>query len=138
VIFVGIKLAGLLKAQAAARNIPPPDPKQRIYAKAEESMATFTSPHSKVKLTHWSNQLRSVIMTYYDVPRAMTATPEVLSFLKTKGIPAGEWNEISRLFEQLTEMQFSRQDIAAYDLDRMQKTLLQYVKGKIIIENPRS
>ncbi len=138
VIFAGIKLAGLLKAQAAARNIPPPDPKQRIYAKAEESMSTFTSPDSKAKLTYWLNQLRTVIVTYYDVPLTGTATQEILSFLKAKGIPAGEWNEISRLFEQLTEMQFSRQDIAAYDLDRMQKTLLQYVKGKIIIENSRS
>ena len=41
--------------------------------------------------------------------------------------------DIRRLFEELTEMQFSRQDIPSYDLDRMQKALLQYVKGKIII-----
>ena len=60
----------------------------------------------------------------------------MLSFLKEKGLPAGEWNEVSRLFEQLTELQFSRQDIAASKLERIQKTLLQYIKGKIIIENP--
>ena len=58
------------------------------------------------------------------------------TMLQAEGLSAGEWQEISRLFEQLTEMQFSRQDIPAYDLDRTQKTLLQYIKGKIIIGNP--
>jgi hypothetical protein len=67
------------------------------------------------------------------------ATPaETLSFLKIKGIPAGEWNEISRLFEQLTELQFSRRDISEYDLARMQRSLLQYVTGKIIIGDSNS
>jgi len=135
VIFAGFKMGGLLKARAAARNVPPPDPKQRVYAKAEESIATFTSPDSKTKLTHWFNQLRTVIVTYYAVPSKITTSTEILSFLKAKGLPTGEWNEISRLFEQLTEMQFSRQDIPSHVLDRMQKTLLQYVKGKIIIGN---
>ncbi len=135
VTFAGVKLWKLLKTRAAARNVPPPDPKQRIYAKAEESIATFTSPHSKEKLAHWSNQLRTVVVTYYDVPSKTTTSAEILSLLKTKELPAGEWNEISRLFGQLTEMQFSQQDIPAYDLDRMEKALLQYVKGKIIIGN---
>ena len=132
-IFSGIRLRGFLEARKAARNAPPPDPKQRIYAKAEESIATFTSPDSKAKLTHWSNQLRTVVVTYYDFSPRTATHAEVLSFLKTKGLQAGELNEISGLFGQLTEMQFSRADIPAYDLDRMQKTLLQYVKGKIII-----
>ena len=133
--FAGFKLWELLKTREAARNVPPPDPKQHVYAKAEESIATFNSPHSKEKLTHWSNQLRTVIVTYYDVSSKTATHAEVLSFLKTKGLPMGEWNEISRLFGQLNEMQFSQQDIPAYDLDRLQKTLLQYVKGKIIIGN---
>jgi hypothetical protein len=137
-IFAGLKLGKLLKARAAARNALPPDPKQRVYAKAEESIATFTSPDSKAKLTHWSNQLKIVVATYYDVASKIATSSAILSFLKAKGLPTGEWNEISRLFEQLTEMQFSRQDIPAYDLDRLQKTLLQYVKGKIIIGNSNS
>ncbi len=136
-IIAGKKITLALKAREAARSVSPPDPKQRVYAKAEESIATFTSPDSKFKLTHWSNQLRIVVATYYDVSSKSAGT-EVLSVLKTKGLGAGEWNEISRLFEQLTEMQFSRQDIPAYDLEGMQKTLLQYVKGKIIIGNSNS
>ncbi|MFA7254865.1 MAG: hypothetical protein WC133_02035 [Candidatus Omnitrophota bacterium] len=135
-VFAGFKLRDLLKIREVARNTPPPDPKQRVYAKAEESIATFTSPDSKEKLAHGSNQLRIVVATYYDVPSKVITNSEVLAFLKTKGLPAGEFNEISRLFEQLTEVQFSRADIPAYDLDRIQKTLLQYVKGKIIIGNP--
>lgn len=134
-IFVGFALWKSLRTRTATQNIPPPDPKQPIYAKAEEAIATFNSPNPKEKLTYWSNQLRAVVVTYYDIASKTAPSAEILSFLKNKGLPAGEWNEISRLFEQLTELQFSRQDIPAYDLDRMQKTLLQYVKGKIIIGN---
>lgn len=134
-VLSGIKLGQLLKARAVAKSIPPPDPKQRVYAKAEESIATFSSSDPKEKLIHWSNQLRTVVSTYYDASSGASTNAGLLSFLKTKGLPMGEWNEISRIFEQLTEMQFSRQDIPAYDLDRMQKALLQYVKGKIIIGN---
>ncbi len=136
VIFAGYALWKFLKTRAAAKNVPPPDPKQRVYAKAEEFIATFTSPDPKEKLTHWSNQLKNVVATYYDISSKTATSAEVLSLLKAKELPAGEWNEVARLFGQLTEMQFSRQDIPAYDLDRMQKTLLQYVKGKIIIGNP--
>ncbi|MDD5226468.1 MAG: hypothetical protein PHV97_04700 [Candidatus Omnitrophica bacterium] len=134
VIFGSFKLWELFRIRTAARNVQPPDPKQRIYAKAVESITTFTSANAKEKLIHWSDQLRTVIATYYDIPSKATSA-EVLSFLKTRELPRGEWNEISRLFEQLTEMQFSRQDIPAHDLDQIQKTLLQYVKGKIIIGN---
>ena len=137
VIFAGFKLWKLFKAREAAKNIPPQDPRQQIYAKAEESIATFSSPDAKEKLAHWSNQLRIVIATYYDISSKTITSAEILSFLKTRGLPAGEWNEISKLFEQLTEMQFSKQDIPAYDLERMQKTLLQYIKGKIIIGNSK-
>jgi hypothetical protein len=133
-IFAGLTFGKSMRTRAAAKNVAPPDPKQRVYAKAEESIATFTSPDCKAKLIHWSNQLRAVIMTYYDIP-AKTTNAEMLTILKEKGLPMGEWNEISRLFGQLTEMQFSRQDIPSCDLDQMQKTLLQYVKGKIIIGN---
>jgi len=134
-IFAGLAIGKSLKVRTAAQNIPPRDPKQPVYAKAEETIAMFNSPNPKEKLTCWSNQLRTVVAAYYDIPSKTTPSTEILSFLKNKGLPAGEWNEISRLFEQLTELQYSRQDIPAYDLDRMQKTLLQYVKGKIIIGN---
>ncbi len=133
--YFSYKYFQIFKAREAAKNVPPPDPKQRIYAKAEESIANFSSPNAKEKLVHWSNQLRTVIVAYYDVTSKSATNTEILSFLKAKELPMGEWNEVSGLFAQLTEMQFSRQDIPAYDLDRMQKTLLQYVKGKIIIGN---
>jgi len=133
--YLGFKCFQISKAREASKNIPPPDPKQRVYAKAEESIANFSSPDAKEKLVHWSNQLRIVVLTYYDIPSPTATHAEILSSLKAKGLTTGEWNEVSRLFEQLIEMQFSRQDIPAYDLDRMQKTLLQYIKGKIIIGN---
>ncbi|MFH0986324.1 MAG: hypothetical protein V1882_12480 [Candidatus Omnitrophota bacterium] len=137
-VFIGFKQWTLSQERAAAKNMLPPDPRQRVYAKAEEAIANFSSPKPKEKMVHWANQLRTVVMTYYDIDSKTATQTEILAFLKAKELSAGEWNEISRLFEQLTEMQFSRQDIPSYDLDRMQKTLLQYVKGKIIIGNPNS
>jgi hypothetical protein len=133
--FAGFQAWQTLEAQKAARDIPPPDLKARIYGKAEESITTFNSPNSKEKLAHWSDQLRTVVAAYYDIPSRVKTSEETLSFLKAKGLPAGEWQEILRLFEQMNELQFSRQDIPSYDLGRAQKTLLQYVKGKIIIGN---
>ena len=132
-IYAGFKSLGILKARVTTRNVPFQDPKQRLYAKAEESIATFASPDSKKKLTNWSNQLRAVLVTYYDISSKAATREEVLSSLKKLKLPAGDWNEISRLFDQLSEMQFSRQDTPTCELDRIQKTLLQYVNGKIII-----
>ena len=134
-LFTAFKMWRNQESRKAANDLPPEDPKQRFYAKAEESIATFTSSDSKDKLAYWSNQLRAVVAAYYDIPAKTATNSEVLSFLKSKEIPAGELQEIARLFEQLNELQFSRQDIPAYDLDRTQKTLLHYVKGKIIIGN---
>jgi hypothetical protein len=137
-IFASLRTGATLAARKAARNLPPPDPKQRIYAKAEESITTFTSPNPKEKITLWSNLLRAVVVTYYDIPDEKKTLVEVLSRLQSKGLPAGEWNEVSRLFERLSELQFSRQDIPAHELEEAQKTLLQYIRGKIIIEKSHS
>ena len=135
VLYTAFKMWQNEETRKAAKDLPPEDPKQRFYSKTEESIATFTASDSKEKLTHWSNQLRAVVVTYYDIPSRTATNAEVLSFLKTKGLPAGELQEITRLFELLDELQFSRQDIPAYDLERTQKTLLHYIKGKIIIGN---
>jgi hypothetical protein len=135
-IFAGFRQWDFWKIREAARKAPMADPKQRVYAQAEEAIMNFASPDSKEKLNHWFTQLRIVVSAYYDIS-SRTATPaEILEFLKIKGAPAGDQNEISRLFNELTEMQFSRYDISAYDLARIQRTLLQYVSGKIIIGNP--
>jgi hypothetical protein len=134
----GIGVGRILNNRRAAMLTTPPDPKQRIYAKAEEAIATFASSDPKEKLTHWSNQLRTVIVTYYELPSTTATSSEILSSLKDKGLLAGEWNEVSRIFQQLKEMQFSRADIPARDLEQLQKTLLQYVKGKIIIGTSNS
>jgi len=131
-IAAGFKQWDLWKVRAAARNAPPPDPKQRIYAQAEEAIMKFASPDPKEKLALWANHFRTVVVTYYDVS-GNTAPADILSFLKVKEIPMGDWNEISGIFRELTEMQFSRRDLSDYELARMQRTLLQYVTGKIII-----
>jgi len=138
IIWAGMKITTRLKTQAAIKNAPPPDPRQRIYAKAEESIVTFSSPDTKVKLTQWAAQLRTVVATYYDVPAKAVTSTEFLSLLRARNLPVGEMNEVVRLFEQLNEMQFSQKDIPACDLARTQKTLLQYIKSKIIIGNPHS
>ena len=137
-VFTALKIVKFFNKQRSLKETPPPDPKQRIYANAEEAIATFASPDSKAKITHWSQQFRTVVATYYDAPTGTGSNTALLALLKTKELPSGEWNEVSRLLDQLTEMQFSRQDLPSSDLEKLQKTLLQYIKGKIIIKNPDS
>lgn len=122
------------RKQEEAKLTPPRDPKQRIYAKAEEAIATFTSPNSKEKIERWTEQLRAVITTYYDIPSRTATNTEILHFLEEKNLPAGEKNEIARLLQIQEELRFSRQDIPPHELEQTQKTLLQYVRGKIIID----
>jgi hypothetical protein len=131
-IFVGLKQWERWKLRVAAKRVPPVDPKQEIYKQAEKSIMNFNSPYPKEKITHWSDQFRTVVETYYDVS-SVASPADILSFLKIKGIPAGDWNEISRIFGELTEMQFARHDISDYDLAKLQRSLLQYVTSKIII-----
>ena len=138
IIFASFKIGSSWMARTAAKNMPPPDPKQRLYGKAEETIATFVSSDPKEKITLWSNLLKSVVGTYYGLPYEKESLAGVLSHLRSKGLPAGEWNEVSRIVERLSELQFSRQDIPAHDLEETQKTLLQYVRGKIIIGNSNS
>ncbi len=134
-IFYVFNFLKRLKERKTSASKPPPDPKQRIYAKAQEAIATFASPDTKIKLNHWSQQFRTVVGTYYDHPAGIASGTALLVFLKSRSLPAGEWNDVSGPLEQLMEAQFSRKDMPAYDLDRLQKTLLQYIRGKIIIEN---
>ncbi|MFH1799519.1 MAG: hypothetical protein ABH891_01540 [Candidatus Omnitrophota bacterium] len=131
-LFVGLKQWERWKLWVAAKRVPPVDPKQQIYKQAEEAIMNFTSPYPKEKITHWADQFRTVVETYYDVSSVASPT-DILSFLKVKGIPAGERNEISRIFGELTEMQFARHDISDYDLDKLERSLLQYVTSKIIM-----
>lgn len=129
-----------LKARRSARNRVPPDPKQRIYAKAEEAIATLSSPDAKEKLQIWSAELKTVVRTYYDIPSTVTTETAILEVLKIRGLPAGESNEISRIFNQLSQMKFAQDDMSSAEMEQLQKTLLQYVHGKIIIgkSNPSS
>ena len=127
-----------LRKIKAEKMAVPPDPKQAIYIQAREAIATFSSADSKIKLGHWSNQLKSVVMTYYNISSESATEAGIMSILKTKDLQSGELNEISRLFEQLGQLKFSRQDVPPHELDRIQKSLLQYVQGKIIIENSSS
>ena len=121
--------------QTAANKVPPQNPKQGIYARAQEAITTFAAPGPKERLAHCVAQLRAVVSTYYDLPTDATSEGSFLALLKKKGLPQAEWAEVSDLFEQLEQMRFSRQDLTAYELNRMQKTLLQYIQGKIIMGN---
>ena len=132
-VALGFRQWDLGKVRKALKNAPPADPKQRIYAQAEEAITKFGSTDPKEKLTYWSDQLRTVVVTYYDISSSTATSAEVLTFLKVKGIPTGEWNEISRIFGELAEMQFSQRYLSAVDLDQMRRSLLQYIAGKIII-----
>ncbi len=130
----GWKWSEARQKQEAALLSPPKDPKQRVYARAEEAIATFSSPSSKEKIDRWTEQLRAVITTYYDIPSPNATNAEILDLLAARDLSAGERNEVSRLLQRQEELRFSRQDIPPHELEQTQKTLLQYVRGKIIID----
>lgn len=110
------------------------DPKQKIYVEARDSLLAFQSMEPKERLRHYAAQLRKVVSTYYDLCPADTAEGSLRDHLQKMNLPHGEWAEVSGLLEQLEQMRFSNRPASPYDIDRMQKTLLQYMQGKIIIE----
>lgn len=129
-----LMIKGIRVRKALAKQLPP-DPKQKIFTHAAEMIATFASPDAKEKLQHWSMEFKTVILTYYSLSPAVASEAQILDILKTRNLPAGEWNEISRIFAQLSQMKFAKLDLSSQELEQLQKTLLQYVRGKIIIEN---
>lgn len=134
-IGTGIIFFRQLKKKARLKNKPAVDPRQRVYTDAEESIAkTVAAPREDI-LRIWSTQLRSVVAAYYGISLSNASETEILSILRTKKLSKGEWNEISGLFDQMSRLKFSHQQTTVDDLDRMQNSLLQYVRGKIIIEN---
>ena len=72
-VVAGLLIAKTLQRREVAKKIVPPDPKQRIYAKAQEAIATFSSTDPKERLGYFASQLRTVAGAYYDLPsEAMT------------------------------------------------------------------
>ncbi len=132
----GLVIRKVAARREAAKSTVVIDPKQKIYAKAQEAITTFTPSDPKERLGHCAAQLRIVASVYYDIPPGALTETAFLALLKKKNLPAAEWAEVSGLFEQLEQMRFSRGDLTAYELERMQKTLLQYIQGKIIMGNP--
>ncbi|HOW58818.1 MAG TPA: hypothetical protein PLO78_03730 [Candidatus Omnitrophota bacterium] len=125
-------LMASLKSKASQQPLPP-NPRQLLYAKAQETIAAVSSASPKEKLTLWSSQLRNVVIAYYDIMSKNATESEILAILKGSSLPVGEVREVTQLFEQLNTLRFSQQGISAFDLDRMQQALLQYIRGKIII-----
>lgn len=118
------------------KSICPPDPKQRAYAHADEAITTYKGETQQETLNHWANQIKQVIMTYYDIPPKTAATgAEVLAVLKSRALPAGEFAEIGRLFREIEQLKFAPRTLPIREMEALQKTLLQYIRGKIIIEN---
>lgn len=136
--FVGLwiihAIRKMAQSRSSAKKAKSPDSKQRVYGQAEEAIATFTAANPNEKLQHWSAQLKTVVQTYYDIPSKVATEAEILAFLKTRPLKAEEFFEISNIFSELAQIKFAKQELSAYELDRLQKTLLQYIRGKIIIE----
>lgn len=134
-IGVGWQVLKKIKRKAELKNASPPDPKQERYLEAQNAISCFSSRDPKEKLRCWSAEFKKVVRVYYDIPPQNTSDNEILTFLKNKNLSHAELNEISRLFDQLARLKFSSWELSAQETAFMQKTLLKYVRGKIIIGN---
>jgi hypothetical protein len=131
-----IALIKFRKAAEIKRNTPPPDPKQRIYARAEEAIVTFKGETQKETLNHWARQVKEVVVAYYDIPERGATEREILEILKSRSLQSAEMAEVGRLFREIEQLKFMHHMLPVREMETLQKTLLQYVRGKIIIENP--
>lgn len=118
------------------KNTPPPDPRQRAYAHAEESIATFKGETQKETIAHWAAQLKQTVLTYYGIPEKSVTEAELLAILRGRGLPSGEFAEIHALFRDIEQLKFTRQALTVREIESLQKQLLKYIRGKIIIEKP--
>jgi len=134
---IGFFLRGFLKKQRA-KNHPafPKDPKQELYQGAATRIAEDLSGDPQKCLSEWSLQLKKVVMAHYDLPSKALTEADILSLLKAKRLPLEEKEEIAQLFNRLTDIKFSQAKSDLATLQNLQKSLLQYVQGKIIIGNP--
>ncbi len=120
----------------ATRERLPKDPRQDVYAEAENSIVSFQDAGTREKLLHWSAQLRRVVATCYGIPVTATTETEILKELRLRELSSGDFREIESLFDLITKLKFSGDRITLPQIEDLKKTLLQYVRGKIIIENP--
>ena len=115
------------------------DPKQQLYADAANVFGSFVTGYTEALLrtilSGWSAELTKVVMTCYDIPIRHATKTEVLKELGAKKIPAGEFREIEDLFNKLEQLNFSTRGATGHELEKIRLSLLQYVKGKIIIGN---
>ena len=127
-----------LKKKAARRKLaaPPADPKQRVYAHAEETILTYKGETQKETIEHWASEIKNVVTEFYGISGKTTTDQEVLALLKTRSLPASEFSELERIFREIEQLKFTAQTLPIREMGTLQKTLLQYVRSKIIIENP--
>ena len=73
-------------------------------------------------------------MTYYGLPNKPTTESEIIQALASQKLRVEEMNEITRIFRETESLKFNGQLLTTREMETLQKTLLKYVRGKIIIE----
>lgn len=112
----------------------PPDPKQRVYAHAEETIMTYKGETQKETVSHWADQIKEVVAARYDIPSRVSTGSEILAALQSKQLATAELAEVKRLLREIEQLKFTPGSLTIREMETLQKTLLQYVRGKIIIE----
>ncbi|OQA40439.1 MAG: hypothetical protein BWY49_00871 [Candidatus Omnitrophica bacterium ADurb.Bin314] len=134
--FFGIKGFKAYRERERIKNLPPPDPKQRVYAKAEETILTYKGETQRDTIDHWTEAVKGTAITYYDLALKSATGRDILEALKGKSLTAKESSEITALFRRIEELRYAGNALPVREMELLQKTFLQYVRGKIIIENP--
>ncbi len=134
-LYLGRKAFLASRAAKLRKNLQPPDPKQKVYGKAEEHILTFKGETQQETLAHWIRAVKETVMTYYDLPNKPTTESEIIQALASQDLRVEEMNEIVHIFRETESLKFNGQLLTTREIETLQKTLLKYVRGKIIIEN---
>jgi hypothetical protein len=133
-LYLGRKAFVVSRAAKLEKNLQPYDPKQRVYAKSEEHILTFKGETQQETLSHWLRAVKETVMTYYGLPNKPTTESEIIQALASQKLRVEEMNEITRIFRETESLKFNGQLLTTREMETLQKTLLKYVRGKIIIE----
>ena len=132
-------LFSALRNREPSENAIPVDPKQRIYKSAAEKIGVniFGCSPSIVQtfLQDWSAELQQVLIACYGIPAGPATKADILRKLSAINIPAHELSQVTAVLNTLEDLKFSVKTANEQDLCKAQQSLLQYVKGKIIIGN---
>jgi hypothetical protein len=137
VVPTGIWVISVRQAEREREKNFKVDPKQQIYEEAAKKfsylVAGYTPAFLRNLLSEWAEELKRVVVTYYDLPIQHVTQTAIFTKLADKNIPEGELQEIKDYFNQLEHLKCTPGDITTDSLEKLRLSLLHYAHSKIVL-----